>query len=177
MGRMTSHAERLAAARQAVAALRQARQALPVDLADQMGAAARDTRALFGQLATVLQTTRPAGDWTPSATPAGDPLIDEVVARTLVALSGAKVCVHLRRAPAQPGVAGLALHRIDCHRCIRTVRKPPEGEADRCDWCGTRGVTTFWPLHYTLGTILVGGDACEGCAMALQHPIARKAGR
>jgi hypothetical protein len=78
-------------------------------------------------------------------------------------------CHHVRNDTAgpQPLLVNLALRRVDCERCSRTIRKPPPDETDRCDWCGSRGHTTFTPTLITSSALVFMGDACETCARAL----------
>jgi hypothetical protein len=93
---------------------------------------------------------------------------DNVRAHILAAvLDCLDVCVHLRRGGPQPAFVQLPLRRIDCTRCVRTLRRPPPDEADRCDVCGTRGVMTFTPFACHHGPALVTGDACPSCASTL----------
>lgn len=93
----------------------------------------------------------------------------ETMARALAALlvPGVEVCAHLRREPLQPALVLLAVRRVCCRRCVATVRRPPADEADRCDWCGARGVSTFTPVAATVGALVTIGDACAACAEAL----------
>jgi hypothetical protein len=169
--RMSDYDTRVADARQAVAALAQLhrRGPLPTGLHDQLDAAARDTTGLFRAYDGMLRILAPDRDWQLHESTSADPRYSELAARTLATIAAFRVCAHLRHTPAQPAIVRLAIRRIDCHRCTATHVNPPAGEDDRCDWCGQRGVTTFWPVSYTLGVWLVGGDACRACAEAL-HP-------
>ena len=36
--------------------------------------------------------------------------------------------------------------------------------SDRCDVCGTRGISLFHPFAVRLGPTLIAGDACTNCA-------------
>ncbi len=165
---MSTYQERLDGARQALAeagALLD-RTTLPVGLADQLNAAASDTRRLFARFVAATAIVNP--DLTPGGLPAAQTgKVHEVLARTIAAMPEFALCSHLRRAPGQPGVVRMALRRLDCHRCMATSVNPPPGEDDRCDWCGRHGITTFWPVSYTLGLILAYGDACGDCATGL----------
>jgi hypothetical protein len=164
-----SYADRLAAAREAVKVLRdEVTPHLSPAMADQMHAAARDVHSMFHALEAGVRAVQPGRDWQASVTPPGDPHQLEVLARTLAALGGFRQCPHLKATPAQPSVARMALRRLDCQRCIRTVVKPPAGRDRMCDWCATDGTTVFQPISYTAGSILVVGDACPDCAAVLQ---------
>lgn len=79
-----------------------------------------------------------------------------------------RLCPHLRREPEQMGVVRLALHRIDCQRCVATLVQPPEEDDDVCDVCGARGVSTFWPVMVQIGPLLVVGDACSSCRSVMR---------
>jgi hypothetical protein len=84
------------------------------------------------------------------------------------ALLDCRRCPHLKAARgAQPVFVRLAARWMDCERCACTTRHPRPGEADRCDLCGARGVTEFWPLRLGAGHLLVLGDVCPGCHRVL----------
>ena len=138
----------------------------PVHLVDQLEAAGAEARVLHDRLGAVLPILEPGRPWyqqlevTPS---------DEVKAHLLAAVLGCTtMCVHLRRGGPRPAFVQLPLRRIDCARCIRTLRRPPADETDRCDVCGARGVVTFVPFAAHHGPAsLVMGDACPDCAGVL----------
>lgn len=97
----------------------------------------------------------------------------ELVIRATLALRGSTACSHLRKSGPQPAFASLPLHRVDCLRCARTLRKPPGDEDDRCDWCGDRGVEVFTAWGFHLGPIFIGGDACDSCVASLRRLTGR----
>jgi len=169
VGAVTAYADRLDAARRLFEWLRATGGVdLPTDLADQLGAATRDTYQRFNVMAAVLPILE-GRDWHRHAVQHPNPSVDECHARTLAAIAGFTSCPHLRdrTASPRPVYARMPLRRLDCERCTRTFRNPPPGEADRCDWCGKRGVIEFWPLVYTTGPMLVAGDACDDCHAGL----------
>src|SRR5690606_14273132 len=109
---------------------------LPHHLADQLEAAAHDAYDLaraFGAASALLdpdrwpRTPRTSDDRTNAL---------EASARVILAMAGARICPHLRTGGPQLATARLALHRVDCRRCLATRQRPPAAEADRCDWCG-----------------------------------------
>jgi hypothetical protein len=135
---------------------------------DQLAAAARDARRLLRAGAVVAAAVNAGGrPWSLREGPAGSTHGLDALARTLVAVDGFTYCAHLRRTPAQPAVARMPLRRVDCGRCLHTFRRPPADEADRCDWCGARGVELFTPVAIGLGPLVAAGDACDDCAAAL----------
>ena len=135
---------------------------------DQFHAAHREVRLGMGQVATLLPLVAPlvtpGRRWYAQETT----LEGERSARLLAALLGcATVCQHLREGGPQPVIARLALRRLDCRRCATTWRNPPADEADRCDVCGTRGVTTFSEFEAATGLVVMLGNACMACAPVL----------
>ncbi len=148
MAQPNDYEARLARARRAVEAARGIK--LPTDLGDQLDAATRETQAHQDRLGKVLQFIEPDRDWRAVKGIKG-PLFDEATARQLAAIVGFQLCTHLRQTPAQPVIARMPLRRLDCQRCILTVVRPPSDEGDRCDWCGRRGVTNFWPMSINIG--------------------------
>jgi hypothetical protein len=170
---MTTYQERLDGARKAVAAIRASGGKLPADVEDQLAAATRDTKGLFDEFEQAVTLIDPGRDWRSSRSPIRSARFDEVTARTLATIATFRLCLHHRRTPAQPCIARLAVRRLDCRRCTATMVRPPDGEDDRCDWCGRRGVATFWPVTYTSGTMLVCGDACRDCAAELSPEAVR----
>jgi hypothetical protein len=135
-------------------------------LLDQFGAAARETGDMHRRLAGVLRAAEPDRYRYPRREVGDRRVVNDVRARVLAAMGegGWTLCPHLRRTPAQPSVVLLPLRRVCCRRCAATSCKPPPGEADRCDLCGSRGHVTFWPVCLTLGNWAVLGDMCRGCA-------------
>jgi hypothetical protein len=116
-----------------------------------------------------MQAADPDQQWGRLATGPHHPHTDEVLARTLAAIHGFRQCTHLRTRPAQPAVARVPLRRVDCRRCCMTLLRPPASDADRCDWCGSHGVSTFVPIAYALGQLTCIGDACGPCAQAMSR--------
>jgi hypothetical protein len=152
--------DRLAVARHL---LDRQRPATPGPHLDQVAAALAEATDTFQAAAAVLPLIDPERDWRP-ATPA---LFGDAHVLLLAATLGCGPCCHLLRGGPQPSVAKLALRRHDCRRCSGTVRRPPPGEADRCDVCGTMGVVKFTPITVQLGTVLVVGDCCHDCRVTL----------
>ena len=155
--------DRLALARRLVAR-RSARP--PVHLADQLEAAGSEARVLHDRIGATLPVLEPERNWQYRVE--ADPS-DGVKALILAAvLDCTTMCVHLRRGGPRPAFVQLPLRRIDCARCIRTLRRPPPDETDRCDVCGARGIVTFVPFAAHHGPAsLVMGDACPDCAGVL----------
>jgi len=159
MTSQATFADRLSLARRLIArgAARQ-----PVPLADQLAAAGSEARVLHDRIGAALPILQPDRDWRQRIEVAPS---DDVRAYILAAvLDCVNVCVHLRRGGPRPAFVQLPLRRIDCERCVRTLRRPPPDESDRCDVCGSRGVVTFVPFAGHHGPVLVMGDACTGCA-------------
>ncbi|MGH9001512.1 MAG: hypothetical protein ACRDYV_00120 [Acidimicrobiia bacterium] len=164
---MSDYEQRLAAARDALPRLREPGTGrLPGHVVDQIGAASHDAHGLSHRLAATLRLLEPGRGWRETCGYTATPT--DIEARILVALLDVRtVCPHLRRAAPQPAWARLALHRLDCSRCLHTRRHPPPGEDDRCDWCGGRGVEVFTSVAFQRGPMLVLGDACDACAAQL----------
>lgn len=161
---MTDHAERLEALRDLLG--RYQGSPRPGE-GDQLQAATRETRDFFDRFAALLPRLDPERKWERTE---GERSSVDAFARMLAAIGTGhcRPCSHLKRGGPQPAIVRLAVHRIDCQRCISTWRRPPDDESDRCDWCGKRQVTTFTPMHIAHGPLMVLGDACEECATALQ---------
>jgi hypothetical protein len=137
----------------------------PVHLADQLDAAGAEARRQHDRLGAVLPLLEPDRHWRQRIDSSPS---DAVRAHLLAAvLDCVNVCVHLRRSGPQPAFCQLPLRRIDCGRCVGTVRRPPTDESDRCDVCTMRGVMTFVPFAMRQGPALVLGDACTDCAAVL----------
>lgn len=170
---MTAHEEQVAALVDALAELH-ANQ-LPAHLADQLTAAAREAYELtkaIGEAGAALEPDK----WTRTPrTGQNRAAALEASARVILAMRSARMCPHLRDGGPQPATARLALHRVDCRRCLATRRRPPAAEADRCDWCGTRGVTVFQPIVLSTGPVLAIGDACPTCGNALRALVPEEA--
>lgn len=153
------------AALAAVAAQREAVKNLPPHVLDQLGAAEREAHEHALRLRDALAELDPDRRW--SSFFGRHQVPDEVGAVVLLAMAGLRACPHLRRVGPRPAYARLALHRLDCRRCLGTVRKPPAGEDDRCDWCGSNGNIYFRAFALQLGTVVVIGDAGRCCAGTL----------
>jgi hypothetical protein len=157
-----SFADRLALARRLIA---RGAARPPVHLADQLAAAGSDARLLHDCIGAALPILEPGRNWRQRIE--ADPS-DDVRAYILAAtLDCTTVCVHLRRGGPQPVFVQLPLRRVDCGRCVGTVRRPRPDESDRCDVCGARGVATFVPFALRQGPALVMGDGCSDCANVL----------
>jgi len=157
-----SFADRLALARRLVA-----RRPLRPDvhLADQLAAAGSEARALHDRMGAVLPALQPDRAWYQRIE--ADPS-DDVRAYILAALLDCTtVCVHIRRGGPQPAFVQLPLRRVDCGRCVGTIRRPPPDEDDRCDVCGARGVVIFHPFAVRQGPALIAGECCPDCATVL----------
>jgi hypothetical protein len=155
---MRSFPERLTQARRLLA---QERPPLPLHLVDQMEAASMDALRLQQRTAAVLRAVDPDRGWRQAIAA----LDDEQEATILAAIMGCRPCRHLRKGGPQPAVARLPLEQLDCHACIHHWRRPPAGDDDRCDICGSHGNATFWPFSATRGLVTVAGDACKRCAV------------
>ena len=88
---------------------------------------------------------------------------DDVLARVTLAWLACHPCPHIKENAAQPHVALLAVHRLACERCVKTVVKPPPENEDRCDWCWSHGHTQFQPIRMSYGPATLMGDACDAC--------------
>jgi hypothetical protein len=137
---------------------------VPLSVLDQAQAAADESLGILLDIGQAMATIDPEREWrhTVQDVPSAD-----VRAHLLAGLLGCRPCIHLRREGPQPAMAALALRKVMCMRCLGTSRRPPAGEDDRCDLCGTRGVEVFVPLTVNYGAVLVGGDVCSQCADAL----------
>jgi len=164
--------ERLAASRKLVAALKTSGPWLPDHTLDQVAAAAAEAHHLGHRLAGILQVLEPERRWQSRCVDTNLGTVDEVDARVLAALAGCQPCHHIRRDGPQPAFAVLALRRLECARCRQTVRRPPPGDDDRCDWCGTPGVVLFTPLALQRGPVVLLGGACDQCAAVLREAAA-----
>ena len=139
--------------------------AAPVHLADELDAAAAEVRDAHDRLGVVLPLLAPDRAWYQRLDAAAS---DDVRAYLLAGVLGRTAyCPHLRRGRPQPAFFRLPLRRADCGRCVRTLRRPPRDEDDRCDLCGARGVVTFVPFAVRHGPALIAGDVCPDCAGVL----------
>jgi hypothetical protein len=157
----TPFAVRLAPARRLVAG---SAPPVPVNLGDQLDAAGREVLQIHDRLGAVLPMLVPGrrrqhrADAAPS---------DEIRAYLLAAiLACTTVCAHVRRGGPRPVIAGLALRRLDCDRCLGTLRRSVTAE-DECDVCELRGVVVFHPFPVRIGPALLVGDACRSCVAVL----------
>jgi hypothetical protein len=150
---------RLALAR---AMIRHGASPAPAHVADQVAAAAADTRGLHDRLGLMLPLLEPERHWrhrvdTSPSTTTRMYLLAALMACTMI-------CPHLRGGGPQPAIARLPLHRVDCERCAQTLRRRPPDDEDRCD---ARGVAIFHLFAVHLGPTLITGDACPRCADVL----------
>lgn len=156
--------ERLAIAREILRYAPDAVSHIPAHDRDQLQAAADETR-VFAQVArNFLTASQPERGW--RLLERANPLPDQH-AYLLAALLDISSCSHLRKGGPQPAFGSLPLRRIDCQQCVQTRRTPPPEDGDRCDVCGTRGIDFFIPFSCATGPVLVSGDACSRCAVAL----------
>lgn len=142
---------------------------LPDHELDQLRAATTSARGFLDRFGLVAGTLEPDrwGSTHPRHSDEEE-AAREAWVRVLLALTGSRFCPHLRRGGPQPATARLPLHRVDCDRCLQTSRRPPRDEADRCDWCGDRGIETFHPVALHVGPLVAIGDACHQCGTALR---------
>lgn len=94
----------------------------------------------------------------------------EFKARLMLALSQCTPCGHLHN----PRVfyVRLGLRRSDCTDCLNAELvepEPPPEDADRCDWCGAKGVVIFTPHYIQQGPAIVLGNACDDCNKAIRE--------
>ena len=148
--------------------------AAPVHVADQLDAAGREVRVLADCLGVALPLVMPDRPWYQRMDPSPSADARALLLAALLGCLGA-VCPHLKRAGPQPAIGRLALRRVDCIRCLNTVRRPPPADADRCDLCEQRGVVTFSPFAVRQGPLLLIGDACQPCAGTLGIRIEQEA--
>ena len=147
---------------------------VPVHLADQLEAATDEVHVLAGRLGVLLPVLVPDRAWFQRMDTS--PSVD-ARALLLAALLGClgAICCHLKRGGPQPAIGRLPLRRVDCTRCVGTVRRPPPDDVDRCDVCDRRGVVTFSPFAVRQGPLLLIGDACQPCAGTLGIRIEQEA--
>lgn len=163
---MSTHEEILDFARLAFDAIVVGGETLGTAERDQFQAGAAEAEHIVTDMAALLASMGPT--WS-SRTEERLDRRREAFARCYAAVQQCPtICCHLRAGGPQPAMARLPLRRLDCRRCAGTLRKPPAGDADRCDWCGDRGVATFVPIVLQCGVFVVAGDACPTCATALE---------
>jgi hypothetical protein len=155
--------ERLALARELVA---RGPGPATTHLADQYDSAGREARGLHDRIVSLMPLLEPNRPWHQRLDTSPS---DDVRAVLLAAVLGClgQICPHLKRGGPQPAITRLALRRVDCARCVGTVRRPPPEDEDRCDVCGEHGVTVFSPFAVRMGPSLIVGDACPACAETL----------
>lgn len=137
---------------------------LPCGLTDQMQAANAEVRSLSDRLGMLLPVLAPDRSWHQRMDAA--PSL-ETRAYLLAGMLGCTtVCSHLRKGGPQPAIVRLPLGRIDCQRCVQTLRRPVTLE-DECDLCGKPEVLTFVPFAVRQGPALIAGDVCTACAGTL----------
>lgn len=163
-----SFEKRLQAARRLVAAYEEANPASAGHHLDQTAAATADAHRAVLHLGKVMAARQPERGWQTYTQEEHGRIPPEIAARCLVVLTELERCRHLLNSGPQPAWARLALGRVDCARCMATVRLPPADEADRCDWCGSRGNVIFSAVAIQSGPVLLFGDACGPCGTALR---------
>ena len=156
-----SFADRLALAQRLIA-----RRAHPaVHLVDQLEAAGAEAEVLHDRIGSTAPILQPDRTWRQRIEVAPS---DDVKSLILAAiLDCTTMCIHLRRGGPRPAFVQLPLRRIDCERCVRTLRRPPPENDDQCDICDRHGVVTFHPFACRQGPLLLAGDACSDCADVL----------
>ena len=134
-------------------------------LADQMDAASGEMESMAQRIGMLLPILSPERSWFHRE----DTKPSELVRADILAavLGCTEVCPHLRRGGPQPAIVRLSLRRIDCQRCVKTLRRPPADEADQCDLCQQPEVLTFVPFAVRHGPALIAGDVCLDCAGVL----------
>ena len=147
---------------------------LPAHLTDQLDAAGREVRVLADRLGVALPLVMPDRSWFQSMDPSPSADARALLLAALLGCLGS-VCPHLKRGGPQPAIGRLPLRRVDCARCLGTIRRPPPDDADRCDVCERRGVVTFSPFAVRQGPLLLIGDACQPCAGTLGIRIEQEA--
>lgn len=138
---------------------------VPLHLDDQLQAAEAEALTLSHRLLDALRTITPGRGWKAATHPPSLDAEAHVLAAVLACLP--RTCPHLRNGGPQPAYAQLPLGRVDCTRCLHTLRLPPAEDADRCDLCGARGIAWFVPIALTSGPLTVIGDVCSACAGVL----------
>jgi hypothetical protein len=126
---------------------------------DQLMAASRDSNKQFER----VKDLRPRSTGTEIV--ADDRRRHDLVARVLVAMSGAKFCPHVW--PPRPLKAALAIHVVACAECLpMMLTEPDPAEDNLCDFCHE---PTDWFTEIALGfmNIHLLGDACESCKARL----------
>jgi hypothetical protein len=133
---------------------------LPVDVADQAKAAARDARCLLHRLGAIEELVVPGRFH--GCRDLNDPGRHSH-ARLLAAVIACRPCWHLRQNGSQPSVAALPTRRANCRRCAHTARRPviPEDHCDICDALVDDNI--FWPVRAQMGSLVVVGDMCRRC--------------
>lgn len=166
---MTAEYEhRLQAARTALAAVRELSPPLPGDPGiDQVAAAGDEAMAGFESMVAAGALSEPDRLWATSTT--GTDRHDEVMARAFAAVSEVVLCSHLRHGGAQPVTVLLANRLMVCRRCVKTHRRVPADQMDRCHLCGDATPSAVG-IAMQVGPVLLLGDVCRVCADALGVP-------
>jgi hypothetical protein len=153
--------ERLAAVMAAYAQVKPELVSVPVGLKDQMDAASQDASRGIDRIRSAIHRGELPG-FDPGRQHFA-PLSNEGRARIYLAMSQCEPCPHL--GSPQRLYVRLAQYRIDCDACLKLDPRPvpPIEDADRCDWCGTRGVRFFWPQFVQQGAAILIGNACDDC--------------
>lgn len=163
-------ADRLALARRLIA---RGASRPPSHLADQLAAANAEARALHDRIGATLPVVAPDRAWYHRTD--SEPS-DEVRAYLLAYVLGCTgaLCIHLRRGGPRPAFCRLPPRRVDCGRCIHTLRRSVTAEGE-CDICGAVEVDELQPFAVQRGPLLMAGDICGGCAEALGIRVAEVA--
>jgi hypothetical protein len=127
----------------------------PAWLVDQLVAACRGGQG--GVAVAVGRLRRPAKVWHPEGFPVG---WEALVGPAVLAC---RPCWHLRHRPVQPAFARLAVGRLDCGRCARTVVRDPAPW--NCDLCGA-GSVVFHERLWRVGPLIAHANACPACHAA-----------
>jgi hypothetical protein len=164
--RSQAFTDRLAIARRLVAAGPSVSPLSP-HVQDQFKAASSECKDKLHQAGFAAAVAEPHRGWR-QRTRGDDPEARTLLLAAMLDCMAAR-CPHLRKGSSpQPAFALLPLRRIDCQRCVGVRRRPPAEDGDRCDVCGSRGVTFFTPFAVACGAVLISGDACPSCASTLQ---------
>jgi hypothetical protein len=147
---------------------------VPISERDQLDAAGREVHDLHDRMGVLLPVVAPDRSWFHRTDSTPSTAVRAYLLAALLGCMGA-VCVHLRKGGPQPAFVQLPLRRIDCARCVGTIRRPPPENAGQCDVCDRHGVVTFSPFAARQGPLLVAGDACPTCAGVLGIKIEREA--
>lgn len=138
---------------------------MPEHLSDQLDAASSETASMATRLGMLLPILSPERSWFQRENTSPSELVRAYILAAVLGCT--EVCPHLRRGGPQPAIVRLPLRRIDCQRCVQTLRRPSPDEEDRCDLCGKPETLTFVPFAVRQGPALIAGDVCLECAGVL----------